>query len=265
MNAPELHNAQLDGSPFMLEGGPIGVLLMHGFTATPVEVRLLAKVLHDHGYTVAGPLLPGHGTRPADLNRVRWHEWAAAAETSYQALQGRCAHVFCGGESMGGVLALYLASEHPEAAGVLAYAPALVLTVRPMTRLLLRLLAPIVPWRKKQGLDERHKWQGYRVDPLRGAAQLLRLQRVVRTRLAQIHQPVLVVQGRLDTTVAPEAGEIILREVGSQVKERYWMERSTHVVLLGPELDEIAERTMCFMERALATGAHSLAPEAQPG
>lgn len=252
MSAPELHNAHLDGTPFLFEGGPIGVLLMHGFTATPVEVRLLARALSDHGYTVAGPLLPGHGTRPADLNRVRWSNWTSAAEVSYRALQARCDRIFVGGESMGGILALYLAGMHPEVAGVLAYAPALALAVSPAAQRLLHLLAPVVPWRKKQGLDESTKWQGYRVDPLRGVVQLLRLQRFVRERLPLIDQPVLVVQGRLDRTVSPEVGEMIQRGVHSSIKELYWMEHSPHVVLLGPELDEILQLTLRFMERALS-------------
>ena len=116
MSSPAIHNAHLDGSPFFLEGGPVGVLLVHGFTATPVEVRSLADRLHAQGHTVAGPLLPGHGTKPEDLNRVRWQDWIDAAEEVYGRLAARSDRVFVGGTSMGAVIALYLASLHPEAA-----------------------------------------------------------------------------------------------------------------------------------------------------
>ena len=80
-------------------------------------------ILHQQGYTVAGPLLPGHHTRPEDANRYRWRDWVCAVEESYQQLTAHCQRVVIGGESMGALLALYLASEHPEAAATLAYAP----------------------------------------------------------------------------------------------------------------------------------------------
>jgi hypothetical protein len=65
MNANSaLQNPHLEGDSFTWESGPLGILLLHGFTATTAEVRPLAKLLHQDGYTVSGPLLPGFGTTP---------------------------------------------------------------------------------------------------------------------------------------------------------------------------------------------------------
>jgi len=243
-----LHNAHLDGRPFAWNGGETGVLLLHGFTASPVEVRMLGERLHKLGYTVAGPLLPGHGTVPDDLNRVRWQEWTQAAEDAYRDLTGRCARVFVAGSSMGGLLALYLAAGHPEIRGVLLYAPAILLRLAPVQEALLPLVSRFAPFRPKPGLDEDDRWQGYHVDPLRGAVQLLRLQREVRRRLPEIEQPVQVVQGGKDTTVDTRVGEIILAGVRSEVKELHWMERSRHVVPLGPDLDEVVALAQRFIQ-----------------
>jgi carboxylesterase len=253
MGRSTIHNAHLDGSPFFWKSGSTGVLLLHGFTATPVEVRSLATRLRERGFTVAGPLLPGHGTVPGDLNRTRWQQWVEAGEDAYRQISACCNRVFVGGESMGGLTALYLATGHPEVAGVLAYAPAIRLAIGPVQRFVLPLVALFVPCRPKPGLDEEDKWQGYRVDPLRGAVQLLRFQRRTQRRLPLIRQPIMVVQGRLDTTVDPRVGEIILGAVRSHTKELYWMERSSHIVLLGPELDDVDEITVRFMEQVLGT------------
>jgi len=39
----------------------------------------MATHLHKMGsYTVAGPLLPGHGYEVEDMNKVCWQDWAAA-------------------------------------------------------------------------------------------------------------------------------------------------------------------------------------------
>lgn len=48
--------------PFFFEGDAIndaGVLLLHGFTGSPAELRPLGEFLSRQGYAAAAPLLPG--------------------------------------------------------------------------------------------------------------------------------------------------------------------------------------------------------------
>ncbi len=244
-------NPQLEGSPFYWEAGPTGVLLCHGFTATTAEVRLLARALHAHGYTVAAPLLPGHGTTPQDCNRSTWQDWYASVEQTYQQLAAHCQHVVIGGESTGALLVLYLASNHPEASGILCYAPALRLLLGRMTNFLLSILAPFVTSVPKSPSIDDNPWQGYTVQPLKGAVQLKHLQKVIPPILPQIRQPILVLQGRLDPTVNPESSQIIYNQVSSSVKELHWLEHSTHCVILDNEHDLAASLTLDFLQRIL--------------
>ena len=246
---PALHNPDLEGETFLWEAGPVGVYLSHGFTATSSEVRPLARRLHAAGYTVAGPLLPGHGTTPEELNRTRWQAWVAGGEETYQHLVARCEQVFLGGESMGALTALYLASEHPEAEGVLAYAPAIELRLSRWDQLKLYLSAPFVPGIAKQNWRPAPGWQGYRANPLRAVLQLLRMKKEVQSRLPLIQQPVLVVQGRLDDTIAPESGEIISEGVRSTWTEIHWLEHSGHTVILDQEFESVVELTLGFLKR----------------
>lgn len=232
------------------------MLLTHGLTATTAEVRPLARVLHDRGYTVAGPLLPGHGTRPEELNRFRWQDWAAEVEKVYLQLKTHCDKVFVGGESTGAVLALYMAYCHPEAAGILAFAPALRLNASRAEQLLLHLAAPFKAFIPKPVQDRPptiadELWQGYRVNPLKGVLQLLRLQRVVRGLLPRICQPLLVIQGRHDPTVHPEVPEILAAETCSSLKEIVWLEQSWHCVAIDSEQDQVISLTLNFIERVL--------------
>jgi carboxylesterase len=249
MTSPAIYNPQLEGEAFLWEGGPTGVLLVHGYTATTAEVRPLARDLYRQGYAVAGPLLPGHNTYPEDANRYRWRDWARTAEESYRQLAARCRRVIVGGESTGALLALYLASEHPEVAAVLAYAPALKLKMSVLQTSLIRVLAPFVPYIRKGEMGDDPLWQGYTVYPLKGARELLRLQRQVRRRLPQVNRPVLIVQGRLDATVAPSAPEIIHREVRSTVKELRWMPESQHCVIIDREREQVSQLTLEFLQR----------------
>ena len=253
-NIPQV-NPHLPGEPFFWEGGPVGVLLVHGFTATPAEVRLLGQYLHTRGFTVAGPLLPGHGTTPQDANRTPWQDWVKAVEASYRQLVAHCETVFLGGESTGGLLALYLAAEHPQAAGILAYAPALI-TAPAYGPYLLPLLSSFIPFLSKSShpptlADER--WQGYPVYPLRAVGQLYRLQRGVGRRLPLIRQPLLLVQGRLDDTVHPSVPDKVYRAVKSTLKEVHWMANSHHCVLLDGEWEQAAQITLDFIQRVVGT------------
>ncbi len=246
-----IHNPHLEGESFYWPGGPDGVLLIHGFTATTAEVRPLGRYLYEHGYTVAGPLLPGHNTFPEDINRCTWQDWTRAVETAYRDVIARCQRVIVGGESMGALLSLYLASEHPEIAAVLCYAPALRLTLSPMQALLLRLMAPFKPYVPKGELSNAELWQGYPVNPLRGAVELLNLQRAVRRRLSRIQQPLLLMQGRRDTAVSSRAPAEIAAGVRSATKETYWLEQSVHTLLLGIEQAKAFELTLDFIHRVL--------------
>lgn len=154
---------------------------------------------------------------------------------------------------MGGLLALYLASERPETAAVLAFAPALKVTSR-IAPLLAPIMAPFLRFRAKpeggpSPADER--WRGYMVNPVRAAAQLFSLQREVRSRVGRIRQPLLVIQGRLDQTVDPAVPEMLCQGVCSAVKEVHWLERSGHCVILDQEWEQAAEMTSRFVKRVL--------------
>ena len=47
---------------FTWRGGPAGVLLVHGLTGTPTEMRFVARGLHNAGFTVhAGTDVTGFG------------------------------------------------------------------------------------------------------------------------------------------------------------------------------------------------------------
>jgi carboxylesterase len=247
LQTTHFQNPQLEGDSFIWSGGDTGILLFHGFTATSAEVRPLAESLHRAGYTVSGPLLPGHGTTPQDLNRRRWQDWTAAAETAYQQLAGHCTRIFVGGESMGALLALYLAGKLPQVFGVITYAPAL-----SISRLRWAwLIALLKPWIEKKHIDDSMPWQGYTVYPLRAATQFTRLQKVVRRRLASVHQPLLIIQGRLDQTIDPESAELLYQQAGSAVKELHWLEHSTHCVILDREREQAADLTLEFLQRIL--------------
>jgi carboxylesterase len=247
-----LLNDHLPGDPFLWEGGPVGVLLSHGYTATTAEVRPVAQRLHSRGFTVAGTLLPGHGESPATMNRCHWPDWVAALEADYLRLAHRCEHVFIGGESMGGLLTLYLASLHPEISGVLSYSPAVKIPL--MARVQAQFVRPFKSEVVKRSLNDIHpEWHGYRMNPVPAFYEMLAAQRALWPRLPHMRQPLLVVQGRHDKDIDLNGVTQLFRQHGAALKEFHWMEQSAHVVLLEQEREQVAEITARFMYRVLGS------------
>jgi len=242
-----LRNPHLNGESFYWNAGPTGVLLIHGFTATTAEVRLLARRLYLEGFSVSGPLLPGHGTTPAELNGCRWQAWVEAVDSAYLEMARQCTKVVLGGESMGAVLACWLASTHPEAAGLLLYAPAI--SVPPLRKA--AWFSWIIPEVQKKIGQDSLPWQGYTVWPLHAARQFYKLQQVVTDRLPQIQQPSLIIQGKFDRTIHPDSGKTIYNQISSSVKELHWMEHSSHCILLDSDLDEVSTITFRFIDQAV--------------
>ncbi len=254
MVRPNFENPQLDGSTFSLNGsGDTGVLLFHGFTSTTVEVRPLAEFLHQAGYSVMAPLLPGHGTRPEDALKVRKADWLRAAEQAYQSLKTRAHRIVVGGESMGALLALHLVSMYPEISGIVTFAPAI--HVSGQWRAVL--LAPFVKIQPKHYLQDENSsptadvfpWQGYNVLPIPAVAQFYWLQQQVRRELKSVRQPALIFQGKLDGTIDPDGAKVVLNRLGSSDKKLVWLEDSGHTLLLGREYNQIYQDTLAFIQR----------------
>jgi carboxylesterase len=245
----QFQNPHLEGGAFLWEAGEIGILLSHGFTATTAEVRPLAKILFEAGYTISGPLLPGHGAAPEDANLHTWRNWTETIQAAYQELNRCCRTIFVGGESLGGLLALYQASFSPEIAGLLLYSPAIRLRSQ-LAPFAAHLLAPFMETKEKPKAIPSASdafWQGYTVYPLKAMLQLLDLQKEVFSRLPLIHQPLLIIQGGLDRSIHPTTPEIIAQKVSSSIKEIHRLDRSGHCVILECERQEAQKLTLNFI------------------
>ncbi len=100
------------------EDSEIGVVLVHGITGTPAEMRPLERHLQQLGYRVEVPLLAGHGAGHRGILASRWPDWLAVVRREVDKTAAVCQHVVCVGLSAGGLLALLAAVERPCVNGV---------------------------------------------------------------------------------------------------------------------------------------------------
>jgi carboxylesterase len=129
--------------------GPKAVLLIHGMTGAPGEMRLLGRRLHRRGLGVAAPLLAGHGIDENELLKTRWQDWLDTVRLAFDDLKSRYDEVHVAGICVGGALGLALCAEDEAVASAAAYS----MTYRydgwnmpPWNRAITPLVLPFTGW-----------------------------------------------------------------------------------------------------------------------
>ncbi len=213
--------------------GRIGVLLLHGFGGAPRSLQELAQRLVDQGYTVALPLLAGHGRTPEDMEASRWTEWTADAEAAYQWVRARSDTVFVCGLSMGGTLALWVAEQHPDITGLITINT---IIRHPLEKIMLLIGRYAIPrWVKAVGNDSMDKGvdeKAYVRLPMRSTHELALLSREVRARLGTITCPALIFSSTVDHVVPPANQREIYESIGSREKRLVELDDSYHLATM---------------------------------
>ena len=205
----------------------------------------LGKRLHESGFSVFIPRLPGHGTNHVDFLNSNYDQWLRRVVDAYINLKRDFSEVSCCGLSMGGLLTLLLASIFNPKKIVLA-APALkasnnLIYLTPLIGLFLKKI--------KKPVSEKHQEEHLRMlqneywdyDWPTKARDLLKLQRLAKARLPKIHSDCLTIVSKNDQTVPVEVLDIIESGIKSEKKERLILEKSPHVVVNDIEKERVAQ------------------------
>lgn len=232
-----------------------GVLLIHGYMASPEEMSPLHESLVLDGYTVYSVRLAGHGTSPYDLETRSWEEWYRSVRVGVSVITNLTDRFFVCGFSMGGLLAWHLAAQgHPKLSGIVSISAAMRLVNRSS------MLAPAIDFiggvmkffgAKKGPVqfvknNPENPHINYFRNPIHGIDQLLELADVVRGELSRVEIPALILQGGGDPTVDPESATEYYSAVNSDVKGLVWIDSPYHgIVYRGG--DEVIEQVSRFI------------------
>ena len=277
-------------SDYLLPAGRSGVLLIHGLTGTPAEMRFVAKGLHRAGFTVSGMQLAGHCGTEAELLATGWTDWSASVDDALTRLSHHVDHLFVAGLSMGAVLALQAAASRPrEVHGLGLYGTTFRYDGWAIPRIgRLSFLLPLVcslgfgqgrsfaepfPYGIK---DERIRNRiadamhggdsaaaGLPGNPWPSLAEFHRLARRVRARLGNVQAPCLAVHASNDDVASLRNVEIVQRGVRAPV-ETLLLDDSYHMVTVDQQRDRLIERSAQFFSAIAARReAPGRAPEEQ--
>jgi carboxylesterase len=246
--------------PFLLPGNRTGILLIHGFTGAPKEMRWMGDYLNGLGCACLGIRLHGHATTPEDMLASRWTDWAASVEDGFHLLSGLTDRIFLVGLSMGGVLSL-LMSARLDAAGVIAmstpysmpndrrnYSPAIIRLYSRFVRYMPKSTEkPGSSWRDKEAFKDHIS---YPQNPVRSIAELKLLLREMQAALPSVTRPVLLIHSQDDPYVLPENMERIYDGlVNARDKSKVYITGSGHVVTRDAARHQVFELARDFIQR----------------
>ncbi len=237
--------------PMYERRGPLGVLLIHGYTGSPHDMRYLGEQLVKHGFTVSIPRLPGHGTNHMDFLTTNHRDWLRRAIDAYIELRSDCEKVHVVGLSMGGLIAAIVAAKFDVEKLVLAAPAFLVSDRRIYLTPLLSLFKEYLPKEETVDYEEptlkrlgEEYWNKNFTKP---ATSLLKLKKVATKSLNQINSKTLLILAQRDNLVPLEVKDLVEKNVRGQV-ETVILEKSNHVVVNDVEKEYVAELIRKFLE-----------------
>lgn len=233
-----------------LKGSKRAVLLLHSFTSNANEMRGVAKHFHSLGYTCYAPNYAGHGTTLEDFFTSSIEAvWQSAKKAFHFLQQEGYDKIFLIGQSLGGVMALRLASDPCCQALVVMSSP---LFERPIDGLEQRV----------RNYTERHFHFQQKSDTWideyvqqhfpRPTEKMRALQQfIVDTRhvLSTVRCPICLCKGRLDDDVYQESIDFIGNHVHSTYKETWTYEQSGHLLTLGKERKQLHTDIEQFLQK----------------
>jgi carboxylesterase len=241
--------------PFSSRGGRHGALVLHGFTGCPQSMRGLADAFTRAGFATELPRLPGHGTTVEDMATTTWRDWSATADAAYLDLAHRCERVVVAGLSMGGALTAWLASKHPEIAGIIVINGAVApmgdaAEVRAPIEALLAAGTTYIPAVGNDIADPDARELAYDRTPVAPLLSLFDAVEALQPGLVNITCPVLVMNAPDDHIVPAAASDHLAASVGGEVT-RVKLDRSFHVATLDYDRDLIEREAVAFAERVV--------------
>lgn len=260
---------------FYLPGSRTGVLLIHGLTGTPNEMRGIARTLNQAGYSVYGVQLAGHCGSLEDLVQTRWEDWFASVYQGALILKKYVDEIFVAGLSMGALLALQYASQYP-VSGVISYSPTFRYdgwSIPRWSKLAGPLLLPpiyhlnLFPNRtfdeaepygiKNEPLRARivHSMQsgdsaeaGLPGNPWHSLYQLQRLSRQVKKNLSKIKAPSLSIHAYNDDVADRNNSQIIYDRVQGE-KKLVWLHNSYHMITIDNDRKQVISESINFIQK----------------
>ena len=232
-----------------IEKGDEAILLLHGLAASPYALKEIANFYATKGYTVYVPVIKGHGTSVFDLEKTNYLDWRNSAEQAYDKLSKNHSKIYVIGASLGGLLALDLASDHDVKGVVVLNTP---IEFKSELSKVLPLVYLVSPYLIRglftlEELPVATELKLYDSLPLKSAAQLLSYIEFIKPKLKNINAPIFVIQSVKDDLVELESASFILNNINSKNEDLLFLKNSTHINIIKEDREIFKQRSYKFI------------------
>lgn len=246
------------------------VLLFHGMTGSPYELKKYGQYLHSLGYDVFANCLPGHGDNVQEIFTVKYTDWLNFAYCKFKELKSKYDEVYVSGLCLGAVLAVAVAQEfRAEVNGVIALSTTLFLDGwrLPWYKCFMPIgLSTLIRFYYTYPECDPHGIKNLRTRnivkkllqkgdvgmndfPMTCIYELLKLSRFVRSKklLEQVVAPILFIHSEEDDLTSPKSSKVVFNNISSEDKELIILHDSYHMVLYDNEKEFVFETVGKFL------------------
>ena len=236
------------------KNGDTAVLLLHAYSGSPNDLRMLARFLERANYSVYAPLFSGHGTsNPEDILAVPPEKWYNEAQDALHFLQAAgFAKIYIFGLSMGGIFATHLLAQNaPGVGGGGIFSSPITKTQHNTISASFKTYAEQVLARFEADDTKRH--QRLQTVTAQLPTQLAAIERfavAAYNALPQIVTPYFIAQaGRDDMIDGANVLETIQLRITNDLPVTFhWYERSGHVLTVGAQKNKLFADVLAFIE-----------------
>lgn len=246
------------------------VLLFHGMTGSPYELKKYGQYLHSLGYDVFANCLPGHGDNVQEIYTVKYTDWLDFAFVKFTQLKSKYDEVYVSGLCLGAVLAVAVAQRFKsDVSGVIALSTTLYLDGwrLPWYKILMPIgLTTLIRFYYTYPECDPHGIKNLRTRnivkkllqkgdvgmndfPMTCIYELLKLSRFVRDKklMREVVSPILFIHSKEDDLTSPKSSKVVYDNISSVDKELIILNDSYHMVLYDNEKDFVFEKVGNFL------------------
>lgn len=235
---------------FTYVGGDRAVLLLHGFTGSPLHVRKLGRYLHERGFTCHAPLYKGHGLDPQELINTGPVDWWQNVLDGYDFLKEKgYTEIAVAGVSLGGVFALKVGMELPVKGIVSMCSPIKEKSIFDLFQRVLHYAKSYKKFEGKRDEELKEEMRAFEDIPMPSLKDLQQLILETGRKIDRITSPIFVLQGCLDEPLYLESAQKLYDNVMSTDKQLKWYEHSAHIITLDQEQDQVYEDVFTFLNQ----------------
>lgn len=226
------------------------VLLLHAYSGSPNDVRMLARYLEKSEYTVYAPLFTGHGTlAPQDILAQKTETWWEDTKQAIHFLKAEgFSQVAVFGLSMGGIFAVRALAEQSETIGGGCFCSPISPVENHVPENFERYERYVLKLAGESEQEIEETVAALRPNVYQQLAEIQNQAAITEGKLSDIQAPVFLAQAGQDEMIDPAGVYETAKKLADKRVTLQWYPNSKHVITVGESRKLLEKDVLEFLE-----------------